>query len=450
VLDEVLQLCRETKEDTTNMRGTLDAVVQDVAAVKMQVDSIDTRVKKVEQDNVTLTNRVVSLEKKKRETEEEMEKRIEKRILEKLRAEQVPVRQEQRAPPSPLQTKTNPAMGGKTGKKIHEAFQELLRAAEARKNTFLFGVIEQYTPTGAQLRPLLSYDRIVRRFFHGIRYEMKPLGRAQSTDMPLGKVVVHLEDVHEAKLRIRDRWRETRDYGWWVGQENPPDLRFMQANAFRFIMYAKKVCEELRRFYLEAEEGFIRFARVPFLPVYLVPTKEAKWKDLSHVLLKMVLSVRGRDWMDRFRGVKELEPELIIEWNRILKRDEFEGDSSEENSAEEDGLDEELLLASKLRQPGRFQGRGPPYGASGGYVHRSQIFTAQSPALTASSPVPAPVINSTQASSAHPGSPSAELRVSSLDAKPNGDDSFGSAPDDEEQDKGEENGGETNGDVEMN
>ncbi len=429
VLDEVLKICKETKEDTTLLRNSIDNVIQDMATMKTQVTSVENRVKIVEDNSVLLTNRVVELESKERESESEMEARIEKKILAKLQAQQVSTKPLLRPPTSPAPAKTNPALGGKMGKKIHEAFQDLLRAADARKNTFLFGVIEQYTPTGAQLRPLLKYDRIVRRFLHGLRYEMKPLGRAQLTDMPLGKVVIHPEDVHEAKLRVRDRWRETRNYGWWVGQENPPDLRQMQANAFRFIMYSKKVCEELRRFYLEAEDGFIRFARVPFLPVYLVPTKETKWKDLSRVLLKMVKSVRGRDWVDRFQGVKELEPGLVAEWNDILKRTDYEDEDEDNEASDDEDVSEELLVSSKLRQVGRFQGRGPPFGD---LVRQHNVSTFQ--VAPEPSPTTAPVMVSSPAAAAHvkspvPGGPLGETNATSTSSDTGEEESYGSAHD---------------------
>jgi hypothetical protein len=221
MLEEVLKLCQETKTDTTNLRSTLGTVEQDVSEIKTQVAGIEMRVITVEENATKLTTRVAVLETRVREKESEMEARLEKKILAKLQA-QTPKR------PLPQPTSTtldvgkppSPILGGNKGKKIHAAFQELLRTAESRKNTFLVGIIEQYTENGAQLRPLISYDRIVRRFFHGLWYKMGALGRAQSTGMPLGKITVHNEDIHEAKLHVPDRWRETRD--WLVGGPRKP------------------------------------------------------------------------------------------------------------------------------------------------------------------------------------------------------------------------------------
>ncbi len=369
MLSEVLKLCKETKEDTTKMQTSLDAVVKEVAAVKTQVDKVEERVNKIESDSANLVGRVEKLETARRETDEEIEARLEKKILDKLRA-QYPQLADPKVSTSTRGTRPpipGPSMGGKVGNKVHEAFQDLLRAAEARKNSFLVGVIEQYTESGAQLRPTLRYDQVVRRFFRGLRHEMGALGYAQSTGMPLVKVSVHPDDVHEAKLRVRDRWRETRDFGWWVGQENPPDLRQMQANAFRFIMASKKSCGELRRYYLEADEGFIRYARVPFLPVYLVPTNKAKWSALGKVLLSMVQSIRDRDWVDRFRGVRELHPALIAEWNAILKRG-GDGEEYEEDASEDDDRVPATRAAGKLNYLGRVNrasARDVPLGPGG-------------------------------------------------------------------------------------
>jgi hypothetical protein len=132
-------------------------------------------------------------------------------------------------------------------------------------------------------------------------------------------VRVHPEDVHIMKLRVRDQWRAAKDVGWWFGQESPVDLCQMQTNAFRFIMDAKQHCNELRRFYLEAEDGFIRYSHVPFLPVYLVPTDKELWPLLAPILLKMVRSIKMEDWVKRFKGVKKLNPTLVQDWNSVLR-----------------------------------------------------------------------------------------------------------------------------------
>jgi hypothetical protein len=242
-----------------------------------------------------------------------------------------------------------PPMQNEMGKKIHEAFEELLKTAAARKQTFLVGVAEQLNENGAQKRPLMNFRAFVDRFFDGTRYETGKLGLAQTTGLPLGRVVVHPEDVHTMKLRVRDGWREAKDIGWWVGQESPADLRQMETNAFRFVMETKTMCEKLRRFYLEVDDGFLRYQGAPFLPVYMIPADKNLWQDLAEVLFKMVESLRSVSWVDRFRvGLRKLEPFLLDEWNGIIK---FKDGGAEKASRRREA--DEMTALSKLNTFGR-------------------------------------------------------------------------------------------------
>jgi hypothetical protein len=177
------------------------------------------------------------------------------------------------------------------------------------------------------------------------------MSTARSNGLPLGKVFVHPDDVHLMKLRCRDIWRTVRDLGWWIGQENPADLRQMEVNAFRFIMEAKNVCVELRRYYLEAEEGFIRYARVPFLPVYLVPDDQEKWPELADVLWRMVQTIQSKNWVTRIRGVKRLDRKLLDEWNSVAGV--LESQESDMSDQERNGEFRSALLDGKLSYLGR-------------------------------------------------------------------------------------------------
>jgi hypothetical protein len=244
---------------------------------------------------------------------------------------------------NPIKTKSKISFQP-AGKIVHDAFKELLKAANARKQTFLVGVVEQLTENGAQLRPKLRYAEVARRFFQGLRHTVGPLGTAQSSGLPLGRVTVHPDDVHTMKIRVRDNWRAVKDVGWWIGQENPADLRQMQINAIRFVMETKVECNELRRFYVEVEDGFLRFQGAPFLPVYMVPTDKGKWPKLAEVLLKILKSLRSLNWVDRFcQSLRKVDPALVDEWNRVLRGEssgdgEVLGDDEEEFvEAEENG-----------------------------------------------------------------------------------------------------------------
>jgi hypothetical protein len=351
MLSDIWDMCTKTTTEVTMIREKVDNFSAEMTDVKKKMGELELNQAAVKKTTTQLDVRMKRVE----ENQAELEARIEKKLWKKIQKSGLLNAKTAPAPSyslSPLSSKKQtPALKGSKGEQIHAAFNELLRAAEAKKGTFLVGVVEKLTETGAQIRPKMKYAGFVNRFFRNVRYEIGPLGTAQSSGMPLGRVQVHPADIHTMKIRIRDQWRLAKDCGWWVGQETPVDLREMQVNAFRFIMDSKNHCSELRRFYLEAEEGFIRFAKIPFLPVYLVPSDKEKWPELSSVLLKMVQSVRSSDWVQRFRGVKKLNPALLDEWNEVLRAKgaaprsaENESmvyeDAEEDDESSEDGSDD--------------------------------------------------------------------------------------------------------------
>jgi hypothetical protein len=161
------------------------------------------------------------------------------------------------------------------------------------------------------------------------------------------------------KIRIRDNWRAVKDVGWWIGQENPADLRQMEINAIRFVMETKMVCNELRRFYVEVEDGFLRFQGAPFLPVYMVPFGKEKWAHLAKILLKILQSFRSMNWVDRFRrNLRKVDPTLVEEWNNVFRAsDPTESPEEDEEEFAEAGevFDERVdeNLHSRLYHLGR-------------------------------------------------------------------------------------------------
>ncbi len=314
MIAEIWEMCTKTTSDVSNIRETVGTISTEMTEVKTKIGKLELRHDNLEQETQRLDKKVKAVE----ESRAEMEASVEARIWKKIQDSGMLLSKPVSSVSSPVAKVPFPALKGSRGEKIHAAFNELLRAAETKKGTFLVGVVEKITESGAKICPKMKYQAFVGRFFHNVRYEIGPLGTAQSTGMPLGRVQVHPSDIHTMKIRIRDQWRLAKDLGWWVGQETPMDLREMQVNAFRFIMDSKTHCAELRRFYLEAEEGFIRFAKIPFLPVYLVPSDKEKWPELAAILLTMVLSVRTSDWMQRFKGVKKLNRALLDKWNEVL------------------------------------------------------------------------------------------------------------------------------------
>lgn len=390
---QILDLCKNTNDEISKIRERLDQTTSDVSEIKEKVVEVQGRLEKVESETGQVTKKVENLEK----NQADMEKRIEARLLAKLGSRVPPIlnplSSRQLSPglgefPKKQGTKIvnvsreeAPRGSDETGKKIHEAFKELLKVADSRKQTFLVGVVENINENGAQMRPLLNFKHFVSKFFEGVRYEVGKLGLAQSTGLPLGRVTVHREDVHAMKLRVRDGWRGARELGWWVGQENPVDLRQMETNAFRFIMETKKECDGLRRFYLEVDDGFLRFQGSPFLPVYMIPTDKELWPQLAEVLLKIVQSLRAVSWIDRFRhDLRKLDPGLLEEWNSIFR---LSGDEDQRSTPRVS--DDNICVSGKLRAMGRVP-RHPELkkASAASATHSSVLFVG-----TGTSPLPA-------------------------------------------------------------
>jgi hypothetical protein len=252
---------------------------------------------------------------------------------------------------------------------VQAAFEELLQDQEARKNSFLVGELEKAVEDGVPPKPAALYSDVVNEFFDGVRFKLGRLTTSRS-GLKLGKVFVHPDDVHVMKLRCRDSWRAVKETGWWIGQENPTDLRKMEVNAYRFIMEAKEHCDELRHYYLEAEEGFVRYARVPFLPVYLVPDDQQKWPELADILLKMVESIQSKNWISRFRGVKKLNQGLLGTWLSVAgvlcESDEDDEDFDYDSAGVSVDIGSKLLYLGRRRRLGAEDAKRKAINTAGG------------------------------------------------------------------------------------
>ncbi len=393
-INNIWKLCTKTKQEVTQIATKLETTANDVTKVKASLKTVEGRLDVVEKETKTLADRVEAIEKEKKE----FEQRLEEKLLKKLsmprqldHSQQITVS----LPPklnspklNPLKPPSRPSQGhfpltkrkgtkqfSQSSKKgvangVHEAFEELLRDQEARKNSFLVGELKRTPEDGVPQQPTALFSDVVSEFFDGVRFKLGRLSTARN-GLKLGKVFVHPDDVHVMKLRCRDCWRAVKETGWWIGQENPTDIRKMEVNAFRFIMEAKNECDELRRYYLEAEEGFVRYARVPFLPVYLVPEDPQKWPELASILLQMVESIQSKNWVSRFRGVKKLDQGLLDKWMSVAGV-LFESDADEEKDFDYDEGGGSGDIGSKLLYLGR--ARRPKFGEYG--TSKAASFTA--------------------------------------------------------------------------
>jgi hypothetical protein len=202
--------------------------------------------------------------------------------------------------------------------RVQAAFQDLLASAEAQKQAFVIGMVDEKDDKDRQILPEVPYEEIFRRFFGNIRFDAAKPTVQVANKLPIVRFVVQRDDVHQAKMIVRDRNREMRLLGWWVAQESPKDLRDMNSNAIKFFKVAKETCPELKRVYLQAEDGFVKFAYTPILPVFSIPTDTTKWAKLAPLLWKMVDEVRNVDWVSRQKKSTSISSSLYDEWGDIV------------------------------------------------------------------------------------------------------------------------------------
>ncbi len=284
---------------------------------------------------------------------EKVQVEVEKAVNERMKElagpssyQQVQPRQAFRLKPAPAMKnlqKILPKPKDKVEKRVQIAFQDLLASAEGRKRTFVVGMKDDVDTSGKRILPEVPFTEIFKRFFSGIRYQQEEPTTALSNKLPLIRFVVHPSDVHQAKMIIRDRGREIRLLGWWAAQESPKDLRDMEANAVKFFIEAKNTCKDLKRVWLQAEDGFVKAASVPILPVFSIPKDKSKWPLLAPILLQMVENIRDQDWLSRQKNPKSVDSKLYELWGNIVDPQQASPDSDSKSSDEgsSSGDDEE-------------------------------------------------------------------------------------------------------------
>jgi hypothetical protein len=335
--DELTEAVKEAAGRLTTVENRVTSVENAQGELEAKVDAVDLKVDNFEEKASQMVADEVSeqfrdfLEKNTGELEKALVKTAEKVVTEKLGVfveKKVQESLQKHAPQLPVFSGTQqkhrqkipmPRPRDNTDKKLQMAFNDLLTAAEVRKQTFVIGVVENLDDNGKRLPPKVTYQEILSRFFFNIRYEASEPTTAASNKLPLVRFVVHPEDVHTCKLIVRDRGREIRSLGWWSAQECPKDLRDMEMNAFRFFGEAKKICPPLKRYFLEAEDGFVKVASVPLLPVFCVPVEKGKWPLLAPILLRMIEDVHAGDWVSRFKDQKSVDPKLYEEWGDVIE-----------------------------------------------------------------------------------------------------------------------------------
>jgi hypothetical protein len=243
----------------------------------------------------------------------------------------------------------------KADKRVQMAFQDLLASAEGQKRTFVVGMKDEKDAEGKTILPEVPFKTIFKSFFRGIRYKQDEPTTAASNKLPIIRFVVHPDDVHQTKMIIRERGREMRLLGWWAAQESPKDLRDMESNAVKFFVEAKNICKDLKRVWLQAEDGFVKAASVPILPVFSIPKDKTKWPLLAPILLKMVEDIRDQDWLSRQKKPKAVNPMLYEQWGDITDPPEAAAveSSDGEDSDESEASDEDSSSGEEEEKKGR-------------------------------------------------------------------------------------------------
>jgi hypothetical protein len=106
-----------------------------------------------------------------------------------------------------------------------------------------------------------------------------------------------------------------------VVQDAPPALRKLNSNVFAFFKNAKANFSLLRRSRYEVEGGYVTIDDVPFIPVYLVPTKQQKWKALAALLTELVANFDDSEWLETVTNQFTIPPDFTAKWCAILESD---------------------------------------------------------------------------------------------------------------------------------
>jgi hypothetical protein len=227
---------------------------------------------------------------------------------------------------------------------VEDKFKALLSEAKAMQSIFVVGKVPG---THASV----SLTTLMQRHFveHGAKL-LPQQGKSRTR-----RFSVPMDKVESAKNTVRHYNLAIRDLGYWVVQDAPPALRKLNSNAYSFFKSAKKNFQVLRRFRFEAEGGYIMIDDVPFLPVYLVPTKQLKWKALGSLLTELVAEFLDREWLETATSQIAVPADFAGKWCTILDGVEMAEIETPSSPGEED---DEMFDAENEDEPGSASGGG--------------------------------------------------------------------------------------------
>jgi hypothetical protein len=223
---------------------------------------------------------------------------------------------------------------------VEDRFRSLLSEAKAIQTIFVVGKVPDSHPS-------VSLTTLMQRHFEQYGAKLFPQAGKSKTR----RFSVPLDKVEDTKMTIRHYNLAIRDLGYWVVQDAPPALRTMNSNAFAFFKQAKDRFGVLRKFRFEAEDGYLTVNDTPFLPVYLVPVKQNKWKALAALLTELVADLLNVEWLETATSSLEVSDELKSKWCAVLQSEgeptadssSFRGDPLTNDAEEESPMEEESI-----------------------------------------------------------------------------------------------------------
>jgi hypothetical protein len=207
---------------------------------------------------------------------------------------------------------------------VEDKFESLLKETQALKTIFVIGKVP-----GA--RPTVSLMTLLQRHFVQLGAKLIPTAGKTRTC----RFSVPEEKVNSTRDVIRHYNLAICDLGYWIVQDAPPALRKLNSNTFTFFKFAKDCFQPLRRFRFEAEGGYVLVDDVPFLPVYMVSSKKAKWKALATLLTELVADGLERDWLDAASTPLTILDKFVEQWCSVIQQDSSPAEEMELGNKDE-------------------------------------------------------------------------------------------------------------------
>ncbi len=190
---------------------------------------------------------------------------------------------------------------------IAAKFQHLLKLSRSLESNFCMGQSKMKKPT-------VCAHVVLRQFFP--EFDLSIAGKKDD-------VLIRFSVSPSQSGNFRAKLQEVRGailtYGWWVAQENPADLRAMYTHTNEFLKFAKGDKQELKRFFLTIESGWVFFREIPLVPVFLVPADTTEWDVLSGLLLNKLKSVNSVGWLDRASESPQPDNVFLGKWLEAMK-----------------------------------------------------------------------------------------------------------------------------------